>query len=100
LNRAAPPYSGFRRPTWLTIIPFPNGNLTMNSITHFFRQLSPKDFAAFGLNDLAYVKPIEVEGRPRFAIHAADGTALSVVPDRAVADAAVRQHEMEPLSVH
>lgn len=72
----------------------------MNQMTLFLRQLSPKDFASFGVNDLAYVKPTLAEGRPAFAIHAADGTALTVVPRHDVALATVRQHDMEPLSLH
>jgi len=64
------------------------------------RTLSPKDFAAFGVNLIAYVKPILVDGGEAFSVHAADGTALTVIAERETAFAAVRQHEMEPLSVH
>ena len=49
---------------------------------------------------LAYVKPWKVEGRPGFAIHAADGTPIGWFEDREVAFAAVRQHDLEPVSVH
>ncbi|MBP2228245.1 DUF1150 family protein [Azospirillum agricola] len=62
--------------------------------------LSPQDFAAFGLGHVAYVRPVEVDGETAFSIHAADGTPLSVMPERDVAFAAVRQNDMEPLSVH
>ncbi|MBF0561237.1 MAG: DUF1150 family protein [Alphaproteobacteria bacterium] len=63
-------------------------------------QLSPKDFAAFGIDIFAYVKPVTVDGSPGYAIHAADGTQLTVVPGRANAFATVRRHELEPVSVH
>jgi hypothetical protein len=49
---------------------------------------------------LAYIKPITVDGTPGFAIHAADGTPLTVVSGRETAVATVRRHEMEPVSVH
>lgn len=49
---------------------------------------------------LAYIKPWEVEGRPGFAIHAADGTPIGWYENRDVAFAAVRQHNLEPVSVH
>ena len=62
--------------------------------------LSSQDFAAFGVDLVAYVKPVSVDGAPGFAIHAADGTQLSVVVGRANAFATVRRHEMEPVSVH
>ena len=64
------------------------------------RHLSAEDFAAFGVNHLAYVKPVLVNGVAAFAIHAADGTQLTVLPDRDVASAAVRQNDLEPMSVH
>ncbi len=66
----------------------------MNLTTQFLRQLSPKDFAAFGLNDIAYVR--RAAGAEGFAIHAADGTQLAVVTAEEVAVATVRQHDMEP----
>lgn len=69
------------------------------SIT-ILRQLSPQDFATFGVDHVAYVKPVTVEGAAAFAIHAADGTPLTVLPARDVAYATVRQNDMEPLSVH
>ncbi|WP_119679503.1 DUF1150 family protein [Indioceanicola profundi] len=72
----------------------------MNPTTLFLRQLSPQDFAAFGLNDVAYVKRIERDGAAGFAIHAADGTPLTVVPNEQLALATVRQNDMEALSVH
>jgi hypothetical protein len=62
--------------------------------------LSTNDFATFGVDLVAYVKPVTVDGAPTFAIHAADGTPLTVVAGRANAFATVRRHEMEPVSVH
>lgn len=72
----------------------------MNTGTRPLRHLSAQDFAAFGVNHVAYVKTVEVEGHVAYAIHAADGTPLTVVPGRDLAFAAIRQHDMEPVSVH
>lgn len=72
----------------------------MNTVFESLRQLSVKDFTAFGLNDIAYIKPVRVEGKANFAVHAADGTQLTVLNNLEVAQAAVRQYEMEPLSLH
>ena len=58
------------------------------------------DFNSFGLEDLAYVKTVNVEGQRLHAIHAADGTPLTIITNRDLAFATVRQYEMEPLSVH
>ncbi len=64
------------------------------------RALSPTDFASLGLSDLAYIKPVPLDGRTAYAIHAADGTQMAVVNDRALAFMAVRQHDLEAVDIH
>jgi hypothetical protein len=71
-----------------------------NSITQSLRALSEQDFAVFGVNHIAYVKPMVVQDALVYAVHAADGTPLTVLSERDVADATVRQNDMEPFSVH
>jgi hypothetical protein len=53
-----------------------------------------------GVQDLAYIKRVVIDGATGYAVHAADGTEIAVLPDRDVAFATVRQHDLEPLSVH
>ena len=50
-------------------------------------RFTARDFEALGLEQLAYVKPVKVDGRTACAVHAADGTELAVRPARG----AVRQ---------
>ncbi len=64
------------------------------------RQMSARELALFGMQDLAYIKAVVVDQTPGYAVHAADGTQIAVMPDRDVAFAMVRQHDLEPLSVH
>ncbi len=64
------------------------------------RQITPQDLAALGVHDIAYIKPKMVHGQLAFAVHAADGAELAVLPSRESALAAVKQNDMEPLSVH
>ncbi len=64
------------------------------------RQLSSRELGLLGMEDVAFVKRIVVDGVAAFAIHAADGTRIAVIPNRDVAFAVVRQHDMEPVSVH
>jgi hypothetical protein len=64
------------------------------------RQMSSRELALFGMQDLAYVKPVVVDGASAFAVHAADGTQVTVLSNREVALATIRQHDLEPLSVH
>jgi hypothetical protein len=64
------------------------------------RHLTVDQLAQLGLQKLAYIRPIILNGEKGFAIHAADGTPMAVAGDRDVAVAAVLQHEMVPASVH
>ncbi len=64
------------------------------------RQLSAAQFAGLGVSRMAYVKPVLINGARAFAIHGADGTAMAVAGDEAVALAAIAQHEMVPALVH
>ena len=64
------------------------------------RQMSARELALFGMQDLAYVKPVVVDGTLGYAVHAADGTQIALLADRDVAFATIRQHDLEPLSVH
>ncbi len=64
------------------------------------RQLSTKQFSSLGVSQLAYVKPVLLNGARAFAIHGADGTPMAVAGDEAVALAAIEQHEMIASRVH
>ena len=64
------------------------------------RAMSQSDFASYGLQSLAYVKSAVVDGREVYAIHSADGTALTAVTERDAAFALVRQNDLEPVSAH
>jgi hypothetical protein len=59
-----------------------------------------QQLAEMGLGGLAYVRPVVVDGQSAFAIFGADGEQIGLAPDRALADAAIVQHEMVPVSVH
>ena len=64
------------------------------------RKISQQELGLLGMDDMAYIKPVMVDGRQAFAVHAADGTKIGVMAYLEVALAAVRQHDMEPVSVH
>jgi hypothetical protein len=46
------------------------------------RLMTANDLAMFGVQDIAYVKPVVVDGNAGYAIHAADGTQMAVIADR------------------
>ncbi|HJU19519.1 MAG TPA: DUF1150 family protein [Stellaceae bacterium] len=64
------------------------------------RQMSRQELALFGVQDMAYVKAVVIDGTAGYAVHAADGTAIAVLSDRDTAFAMLRQHDLEPMSVH
>ncbi len=64
------------------------------------RRLTAQEFAALGLEDVAFIKPKRLGNDNLFAIHTADGREVAVVDDRDIAFFTVREHDMEPLSVH
>lgn len=64
------------------------------------REMSLADLAALGLQGIAYIRPTLVEGTPAFAIFAADGTQIGVVPTRDIARAALNEHDLEEVTVH
>ena len=64
------------------------------------RHLTVEELARLGGSQIAYVKPVMMNGVAAFAIHAADGTPMAVTGDRDVAISAIIQHEMLPTLVH
>ncbi len=64
------------------------------------RGMSAADWARFGVSEIAYIRPVVVNGVKAIAIHAADGTAIGAAPSPQLAIAAIVQHEMEPALVH
>lgn len=64
------------------------------------KSLSSESLELFGLETMAYIRPVRVNGRRVHVIHAADGTPLTIVTDRDLAFLTVRQYEMQPQSLH
>ncbi|MGE0419363.1 MAG: DUF1150 family protein [Acetobacteraceae bacterium] len=62
--------------------------------------MTADQLARLGVSQIAYVKPVVMNGAHGFAIHAADGTPMALTADRDVAIAAILRHEMLPVSVH
>ena len=64
------------------------------------RNMTADQLMQLGMADLAYVKPVFYDGQEAFAIYAADGSPMAMAADRAMAMAAIVQHEMVPALVH
>ena len=71
----------------------------MNTINNM-RQISAQDLAVLGLHSMAYLRNVTMDGTDGYGIFTADGTQVAFAPTRALAEAAVREYELEPVSVH
>ncbi len=63
-------------------------------------ELTPQEFAHLGVSVIAYVKRVLVDDELLYAVHAADGTPIGLMRDRDAVFATLRDHDLEPLSVH
>lgn len=70
------------------------------TVAHGLRNLSPLDWARYGAQEVAYIRPVIVNGTAAIAIHAADGTPIGAAPNAALAIAAILQHDLAPALVH
>ena len=64
------------------------------------RRMSQGDLMVLGVSDLAYVKPVEIEGQNLFAVYTADGNRVAVLPSRDAAVATILRHDLEVVSLH
>ncbi len=62
--------------------------------------MSEHAFAMLGVEDVAYIREVNVNGTRAWAIISADGTSLAIAPDRDLAFAAALQADKTPVSVH
>jgi hypothetical protein len=75
-------------------------NASIERVVIDIRHITASQLAQLGVSQLAYVKPVLMDGTPAYAIHSADGTPMAVAPELDLALAAIRQHEMIPVSLH
>ncbi len=65
------------------------------------KTLSTAEFASLGLEQVAYIRPVTLpDGKHAIGVFAADGRPLAGAPNIEVAQALVRQNELEPALVH
>ena len=64
------------------------------------KAMSAHDLAIWGLEDVAYVKRVQINDEFGWSIHGADGVNIGLSHDRDQAFAAIRQYDLEPVSVH
>lgn len=72
----------------------------MHNTQELAQSISVQDLRILGINEIAYIKPDNVDGATVFTVHAADGTAIAQMASHEIAVAAVRQNNMEAVSIH
>ena len=66
-----------------------------------FTPLAEEAFLSLGAEHSAYVKEVSLpDGAPAVGIFSADGKPMASVPSIEIAQALIRQHELEPALVH
>ncbi|NCC20960.1 MAG: DUF1150 family protein [Alphaproteobacteria bacterium] len=69
------------------------------SAREILKNLSARDFLSFGVQQIAYVRPVRVDEKTAWSVHAADGTPLTVLDSLDIAEALIRHNELEPVTV-
>lgn len=67
---------------------------------HDVPAMSPREFALWGIGEVAYVRPENLGDATAFAIVAANGDTLGHAPSRDLAMAAAVQHDLHPVGLH
>jgi hypothetical protein len=63
------------------------------------KSLSPQAFLALGNGHIAYIRALDVAGNRAFAIHAADGSVLTLTDSFDSAVMLVRQNELDAVTL-
>jgi len=72
---------------------------TMSSIERL-RRISAQELLALGLENIAYVRQVEVDGGTAVAIFAADGKQIALAPNLNSAVATAWENGLAPVTVH
>lgn len=71
-----------------------------DTTSEVLKKLSAQDFLTFGMHDVAYIRRVHVDGRDGFAVHAADGTPLSVLDSLDEAQTIIQHNDLESAVLH
>ena len=72
----------------------------MQTARDYIKTLSSKDFMMFGIDHVAYIRPVSIGKRTVFSIHMANGSELGVVENESSAHIALQLSDIQPLTVH
>ncbi|MEM8832934.1 MAG: DUF1150 family protein [Pseudomonadota bacterium] len=77
-------------------------NAEKDNEVEILKALSHQDFMNVGIDQVAYIKPHEnsVAGKEHYAVHAADGSRISVMDSYDMALETIRINDLFPVTVH
>jgi hypothetical protein len=64
------------------------------------RAMTAKQLAQLGVSQIAYVRPVMMDGALAYSIHGADGTPMALAPDHEMAVAAIEQQDLMQVLIH
>ena len=70
------------------------------NINSGFPIMSSRAFAAWGTDEVAYVRPAQYGQMKGYSVHTADGKEVGFAKTYDLAAAAILQNELHPVSVH
>jgi hypothetical protein len=73
---------------------------TENPVTTLLKNMSAQDFRNLGINQVAYICPVEDQGKTAYAVCTADGRRLSVMKSFEEAVMISLSNKLEPVTVH
>lgn len=62
--------------------------------------ITPQELMSLGADQLAYVRPVKLDGQDVYGVFSADGRFLGATEDAKTAYYAARKNELVPSSVH
>lgn len=72
-----------------------------DGLRDMLRALSSQDFLKVGMNEIAYVRPVQLSNhKSAFGVYAADGTQLSLLDSMDMAVATLRHNDLIPVTLH
>jgi hypothetical protein len=78
-----------------------NNETLPSSMSDLLKGLSSHDFLKVGMNEIAYIRPIDsLADHTVFAVHAADGTQLSILDNMEMVIATLRNNALLPVTLH
>lgn len=66
----------------------------------YFKGLNAQDFLSYGVQHLAYIRPVVENGKSMYGIFSADGKPLVFLDSQSAALTTILQNSLEPVAVH